>query len=124
MALPNIITILTAKRSRLTGEIEALQKALAKAQDDLGHVDGVLRLYGHEGPESIPVTRVKRTRFKKRELPALVADIEASGITQNKFIALEICRRKGWDGTDGELVRKLADCVAKGKSQRQVFINP
>lgn len=120
MALPNIITILTAKRSRLAGEIEALQKALAKARDDLGHVDGTLRLYGYEGPEYIPVTRVKRTRFAKRELRGLIEAIEATGITQNKFIALEICRRKGWDGEDRELVRKVADCVSAIKYGRKI----
>lgn len=116
MAEPNIITLLRSKHARLAGEIEALDKRLAVAREALTHVDAVLRLYGYTGDlTAIRSVRPKTIRFKRREFPALIREIMAAGIVQNRLIALETIRRKGWDAGDGELVRKLADCVSKHK---------
>lgn len=116
MGEPNIITLLRSKRARLAGEAESLEKRLVAIRDALSHVDAVLRLYGYTGDLSaIRSVRPKTIRFKRREFPALILEIMATGITQNRLIALETIRRKGWDADDGELVRKLADCVSKHK---------
>lgn len=118
MGEPHVISALVAKRAELAGQMVDLdrQKVALKAQ--LRHVDHTLAIFGYaDPPRDIPPKRPHVYRFKRRELPKLIRQIEAeeSGRT-NRAIALRVMELKDWDTDDRELVRKVAESVKSAKN--------
>lgn len=118
MGEPHVISALVAKRAELAGQMVDLdrQKAAVKAQ--LRHVDHTLAIFGYaDPPRDIPPKRPHVYRFKRRELPKFIRQIEAeeSGQT-NRVIALRVMELKDWDAGDRELVRKVTESVKGAKN--------
>lgn len=111
-----IISGLVRKRAELSGMVRALDKRKAALKAQLEHIDQSLVIFGYDSsPSDIkPVLPFKR-RFKKRELPTLVRQFAAEGVT-NREIALAVIAHKGWDVEDRDLVAKVTYCVKAAKN--------
>jgi hypothetical protein len=111
-----VISGLVRKRAELSGMVRALDRRKATLKAQLTHIDQSLVIFGYDSsPSDIkPVLPFKR-RFKRRELPTLVRQFAAEGVT-NREIALAVIAHKGWDTEDRDLVAKITGSVKAAKS--------
>jgi hypothetical protein len=111
-----VISGLVRKRAELSGMVRALDRRKAALKVQLTHIDQSLVIFGYDSsPSDIrPVLPFKR-RFKKRELPTLVRQFAADGVT-NREIALAVIAHKGWDAEDRDLIAKITYSVKAAKS--------
>ncbi|MGX5839920.1 hypothetical protein ACWGTI_04250 [Mesorhizobium sp. ArgA1] len=86
--------------------------------DQLAYIDHTLAIFAYEGdPAEIKPKRKHVYRFKRRELPRLMRDIEAEGVKLTyRETAARIIEMKGWDATNGALVAKVIECVKSQKN--------
>lgn len=118
MAETHAISALIAKRAELAGLMLDLDRQKSVLRNQLHHVDHTLAIMGYgDPPRAIPAKRPKLYRFKRRELPRLMADCQRQepGLS-NRDIAVRVIGLKGWDSADAGLVRKVAESVKKAKN--------
>lgn len=112
MALPQIVTTLTAKRDEIEAHIKVLRDQLRAAESDLSSVTAVLSLY-----ELSPTTQTRfpayahlNRLFAYGEMFALAKEaltLEGKPLTTRE-IALAIIRAKRWDERDMMLRKAVA----------------
>jgi hypothetical protein len=112
MALPQIVTTLTAKRDEIEAHIKVLRDQLRAAESDLSAVTAVLSLY-----ELSPTTQTRfpayahlNRLFAYGEMFTLAKEALASAgkPLTTREIALAIIRAKGWDERDTMLRKAVA----------------
>ena len=112
MALPQIVTTLTAKRNEIEAHIKVLRDQLAVAECDLSSVTAVLALY-----ELTPATELRFPAYA--HLNRLFAYGEMFGLCKRAIeeagkplttreIALAVVRMKRWDDNDVMLRKAVA----------------
>lgn len=127
MALPQIVTTLTAKRDEIEAHIAELRRQLAAAERDLSSVTAVLALY-EVSPTSqtrFPAYAHLNRLFAYGEMFRLckAALEEAGKPLTTREIALAVIRAKGWDEADTmlrkavayRLIQSLTRALAQGR---------
>lgn len=121
MGKPLVIYALIAKRAELAGLLLQLDRQKVEVAVQIEHIDHALAIFAYEGdPRGIKPRRKHVYRFKRRELPALMREIEAdSANLTSREAALRIIAAKGWDTADRALVTKVTECVKSQKGWRR-----
>lgn len=121
MGEPHVISALVAKRAELAGQALALDRQKATLRAQINHIDHSLAIFGYkDAPRDIKPKDRHVYRFKRRELPRFIRQIESGGKLPNREIAMRIIAAKGWDAADRELTAKVADSIKSAKNwQRQ-----
>ena len=99
------ISALRHKRARLSGEIEAAERALAKQRANLALIDGTLRLFHPDAdPEHItPIRPIARcVLFRHGEQSRLVREalLDAGAPISTQLVTEYVMRAKGVDMSD------------------------
>ncbi|TGS45196.1 MULTISPECIES: hypothetical protein [unclassified Mesorhizobium] len=118
MGEPHVISALVAKRAELAGQVLDLDRQRSSLIDQIAYIDHTLAIFAYDAnPEDIKPKRKHVYRFKRRELPRLMREIEAGGVKLTyRGTALRIIEAKGWDTANGALVAKVIECVKSQKS--------
>ncbi|TGP57237.1 hypothetical protein EN873_03865 [bacterium M00.F.Ca.ET.230.01.1.1] len=118
MGEPHVISALVAKRAEIAGQIIDIDRQRASLAHQLAYIDHTLAIFAYAGnPADIKPKRKHVYRFKRRELPRLMREIEAEGVKLTyRETAIWIIEAKGWDATNGALVAKIIECVKSQKS--------
>ncbi|UVC14030.1 hypothetical protein [Mesorhizobium onobrychidis] len=126
MGQPLVIYALIAKRAELSGQVLDLERQKAVLEDQLGHIDAALAIFGYAKPPSDIKPKVTAIRlFKRNELARLLR--RDSGQGTNREIAMRIMAAKGWDAADSDLLAKVTDSVKgakKWQGRRQSATSP
>lgn len=98
------ISELLKKRATLAGDIAKLDQQTRRIRAQIVQVDGCLRLFGYKGDlrDITPVKTRAANLLPKGKLQQAVLDIvrEAESPLNNRMIAAELIRRKGWASDD------------------------
>lgn len=114
MGEPHVISALVRKRAYLAGKaLDAAGDRLSAVRADLACVDRVLVLFGYQDdPNAIPPRRKHVYRFKRRELPRLIRQIEADGLQRTyRETTLAVMALKGMDASNRRLVAVIYQSV-------------
>lgn len=103
-----VISGLREKRSAVAGRIVDLRREIKGLQENLEHIDAVLRLYGLE-PAEIPNKGrmpVRSTYFGRNELSQRCRDmLREVGVIRSDAVAVQAMRDKGLDPDKDRKIR-------------------
>jgi hypothetical protein len=129
MVEPHSIAGLKTKRQEIEGYIRATEKRLARARQDLIHVNCTIRLFEADADTPDHQTYVSTTRmFQPGELPRLcIAALQAApdGLADSRQITEYVAQQKGWDASDRTFMiavsRRVTVCLSAHSRRYQRF---
>lgn len=124
MGEPHVISALMEKRARILGDIADTKDRLAGLQDQFGHIDATLRIFGTTaGAEQKPV-RTRPRKFQQGELTRLLFTLlRENGPQTAPELRDTVMERKGMSGdpkTRYDIVRRVGKALERQSARGTV----